>query len=139
MIQHNSHPHFTKIINILIYLLMHTKMLFEIYSSSVCTLSELNGKIVESDIAAVVEAKKYDVQDLALIEAIINDKEKQLEESLREDYEKLLKDMTKKNGPASDTDPQILKEQLLSIFMSNLEYYIDLFYNSLLNKHFAGG
>ncbi|NIT13924.1 MAG: hypothetical protein GTN99_06705 [Candidatus Dadabacteria bacterium] len=116
---------------------MHTKALFEIYEASLENTTGLSGIITEADIAQAVAKKKYDVQDLALIEALINDEEKQFHESLKENLEELSADLAKKNGPESDPDP--LKEELISIFMSNLEYYIDLFYNSLLNKHFAGG
>ena len=118
---------------------MHTKRLYKIYSSSLSEISDLNSIVTESDLTQTIESKKYDIQDQALIEAIINDKEKQLEESLREDYEKFLKDLTKKNESATSTDPLILKEKLISIFITNLEYYIDYFYNSLINKHFSSG
>jgi hypothetical protein len=118
---------------------MHTKELYVIYSKSLLGLQALSNIVTESDIAAILESKKYDVQDLALIEAIINDPEKQLGESLKENYEELVTELTKKNGPASDTDPLVLKEKLLSIFITNLEYYIDYFYNSLINKHFSSG
>ncbi len=118
---------------------MHTKRLYKIYSSSLSEISDLNSIVTESYLTQTIESKKYDIQDQALIEAIINDKEKQLEQSLREDYEKFLKDLTKKNGSATSTDPLILKEKLLSIFITNLEYYIDYFYNSLINKHFSSG
>jgi len=118
---------------------MHTKRLYKIYSSSLSEISDLNSIVTESDLTQTIESKKYDIQDQALIEAIINDKEKQLEESLREDYEKFLKDLTKKNESATSTDPLVLKEKLISIFITNLEYYIDYFYNSLINKHFSSG
>ncbi len=118
---------------------MHTKRLYEIFSASISELSNFGSIVTESDVVKIVESKKYDVQDEALIEAIVNDKDKQLEESLNEDYEKFLKDLTKKNGSVSSTDPLILKEKLLSIFITNLEYYIDYFYNSLINKLFSDG
>ncbi len=116
---------------------MHTKTLFEIYESSLENTEGLSGLVTEADLEEAIAKKKYDVQDLALIEALINDEEKHLLDSLKENFEELSKDLAKKNGPATETDP--LKKQLLEIFMSNLEYYIDLFYNSLLNRHFAGG
>jgi len=118
---------------------MHTKRLYEIFSASISHLPDLINIVTESDVVKIVESKKYDVQDEALIEAIVNDKGKQLEESLREDYEKFLKDLTKKNESATSTDPLVLKEKLLSIFITNLEYYIDYFYNSLINKLFSDG
>lgn len=118
---------------------MHTKRLYEIFSVSISQLPDLINIVTESDIVKIVESKKYDVQDEALIDAIVNDKGKQLEESLREDCEKFLKDLTKKNESASNTDPLVLKEKLLSIFITNLEYYIDYYYNSLINKLFSDG
>ncbi len=118
---------------------MHTKRLYEIFSVSISKLPDLLNIITESDVVKIVESKKYDVQDEALIDAIVNDKGKQLEESLREDCEKFLKDLTKKNESASNTDPLVLKEKLLSIFITNLEYYIDYYYNSLINKLFSDG
>ena len=118
---------------------MHTKKLYEIYSASISELGDLVAEVTESELVEIVVSKKYDVQDEALIEAIVNDKDKQLGVSLSEDYEKLLQVMTKKNESASNTDPLILKETLLSIFITNLEYYIDYFYNSLINKMFSDG
>lgn len=116
---------------------MHTRKLFEIYEDSLKNTSGLEGLVSEADLEQAITKKKYDLQDLALIEVVMNDDEKQFHESLKENYEALSADLTKKNGPATETDP--LKEQLLEIFISNLNYYIDLFYNSLLNRHFAGG
>jgi len=75
---------------------MHTKRLYEIFSVSISQLPDLLNIVTESDVVKIVESKKYDVQDEALIDAIVNDKGKQLEESLREDCEKFLKDLTKK-------------------------------------------
>ena len=118
---------------------MDTKRLYEIFSVSISKLPDLINIVTESDLTQTIESKKYDIQDQALIEAIINDKEKQLEQSLIEDYEKFLKDLTKKNESATSTDPLVLKEKLISIFITNLEYYIDFFYNSLINKQFSSG
>lgn len=118
---------------------MHTKRLFEIYEASIENTEGLAGLIEFADIEKAVAEKKYDLQDVSLIEVVINDDEKKFHETLKETFEALSADLAKKNGPANLTDPLELKKQLISIFTSNLDYYIDLFYNSLLNRHFAGG
>ncbi len=118
---------------------MHTKTLFEIYEASIENTQGFAGLLEYADIEQEVAGKKYDLQDMSLIEVVINDDEKKFQESLKETYEALSADLAKKNGPVNLTDPLELKKQLILIFTSNLDYYIDLFYNSLLNRHFAGG
>lgn len=88
---------------------------------------------------SVIENKKYDIQDLALIEAIINDPEKQLHHSLTEDYEAINDKIIKEHTSLNNIEEDILKQEILEVFISNLEYYIDFFYNNLINKHFSSG
>ena len=95
---------------------MHTKRLYKIYSSSLSEISDLNSIVTESDLTQTIESKKYDIQDQALIEAIINDKEKQLEESLREEDYKCGKYLTKKviisKAPASEPSVMLHSSQV---------------------------
>jgi len=50
---------------------MHTKRLYGIFSVSISQLPDLINIVTESDVVKIVEYKKYDVQDEALIDAIV--------------------------------------------------------------------
>lgn len=118
---------------------MYIQQLTEILENILLKYENLYELEIKNQLAKAIESKKYDLQDQALIEAIINDKEKQLIESLEDNYFEMVKKFNVKYGSVSNTDPQTINHEVISIFISNLEYYIDYFYNSLLNKHFTSG
>lgn len=118
---------------------MYVEQLTEILENILIKYENLYEMEIKVQLANAIKSRKYDLQDQALIEAIINDKEKQLVESLEDNYFEMVKKFNEKYGSVSNTDPIIVYHEVISIFISNLEYYIDYFYNSLLNKHFTSG
>jgi len=85
-----------------------------------------------------LQRKKFDTQDEAIIEAILRDKEKPLEES----FIKGLNNYINKIKPeAYSSDFPISGEEeakIVDIFFFSLERLVDYFYNALINKHFFG-
>lgn len=83
-----------------------------------------------------LKKRKYDTQDQAIIEAILNDKEKPLEESFTEsllNYASTNKIESENDFPESKER----REEIVEIFIFDLEKLIDYFYNALINKHFT--
>jgi hypothetical protein len=85
-----------------------------------------------------LERKKFDIQDEAIIEAILKDNDSPLEKSFNQSL----------NNHLNGLDPEINLGGLLrseegqngvvEIFLSVLENLINYFYNTLIAKHFAG-
>ena len=81
-----------------------------------------------------LEKRKYDTQDEAIIEAILNDKEKPLEESFIESLQHYINKIESENDFLGSENRQ---EEIVEIFIFDLEKLIDYFYNALINKHFT--
>lgn len=116
---------------------MYVALLTEVLENLLDELDLKSQYDIKDYLAKNIESKKYDLQDQALIEAIINDSERQFLNSLLENYSEMIKSFKDKNGSVAETDPDILRVEIVAIFIKNLEYYIDYFYTSLLNKHFT--
>jgi len=118
---------------------MYISQLTDILENILVIYENLYNLEIKDHLSNAIKNKKYDMQDQALIEAIINDEEKQLVKSLEGSYLEMVNKFNEKYGSVSNTDPQIICDEVISVFITNLEYYIDYFYNSLLNKHFTSG
>jgi len=81
-----------------------------------------------------LKKRKYDIQDEAIIEAIINDKEKPLEESFTESLKRYANKMEYEIQPFTSKE---IQNEIVEIFIFDLEKLIDYFYNALINKHFT--
>jgi hypothetical protein len=82
-----------------------------------------------------LQKRKYDIQDEAIIEAILKDKEEPLEEAFMENLQLYMNNKIGSEGDFSRTRER--QEEIVEIFIFNLEKLIDYFYNALLNKHFT--
>ncbi len=94
---------------------------------------EIHAGSIKSLLKESLKKRKYDIQDEAIIEAIINDKEKPLEQSFTESLKQY------SNKIEQEIQPLVSKEiqnEIVDIFIFDLEKLIDYFYNVLINKHF---
>ena len=82
-----------------------------------------------------LEGRKYDTQDEAIIESILKDKENPLEESFVENLQLYMSNKIESESDLFKTRER--QEEIVELFIFNLEKLIDYFYNALLNKHFT--
>ncbi len=106
---------------------MYIENLIEVFKKAVSEYPELNGNDVLDLVRKGIEAKKYDLQDEGLIEAILREDKKDLIESLEE----WLKDKS------SDFSSEDIKKEAINIFIASLEHLINYYYNNVIGKHFS--
>jgi hypothetical protein len=80
------------------------------------------------ELRRALEGRKYDLQDEAIIEAILKQDSKDLIESFTEAY-----------GPMSDgfKDGGEAVKEAIRIYIASLEHMINYYHTSLIGKHFS--
>lgn len=95
---------------------------------------ELRSPQVKEALRKALESKKYDLQDEGLIEAIVKDEEDELVDSFQQTLEIQL-------GGNDEVSKYLLSkegiDEAVDIFIKSLEHLINLYYNSLIGKHFS--
>ena len=117
---------------------MNTDALLEAFENSLRPYPDLPIGTMKHTLRQSLERKKYDSQDEALIEAILNDREKQLEESYKEVLSSYLSKERPETHPADFLKGEEGQNKAVELFISTLDRLIDYFYNVLIAKHFAG-
>ena len=115
-----------------------TNSLLKIFESS---LNNYNPDLPIDNINELLKTelknKKYDVQDQAIIEAILKQEKQTLEDSFLENLDKRFQTIKstdlKKEFAMSDQE----QEEIVNIYIATLEHLINYFYTGLLSKHFA--
>ena len=102
---------------------MYIDELVEVFESAVSDMPELNDSEIIALLRKSIEAKKYDLQDQGLIEAI-----------LREDKDELVDSL--KQGLAN-IESEDIKKEAINIFIASLEHLINYYYNNVIGKHFS--
>ncbi|MBI4228732.1 MAG: hypothetical protein HY693_03315, partial [Deltaproteobacteria bacterium] len=72
-----------------------------------------------------------------IIEAIIEDREKTFENSFDENLELYINNLDSKHDLWDYLRSGDAKDEIVEIFISDLEQLIDYYYNALINKHFT--
>ena len=106
---------------------MYIDHLLEVFKSVVSKYSKLNDDNILEILKEEIEAKKYDLQDQGLIEAILREDKKDLVEPL-EDF---------LNDNNSELNNQDIKKEAIKIFIASLEHLINYYYNNVIGKHFS--
>ncbi len=102
---------------------MYIDDLVEVFESSVSGVSELNNSETITMLRQSIEAKKYDLQDQGLIEAILREDKKELVDSLMQGLDSIEADDKKKEA--------------INLFIASLEHLINYYYNNVIGKHFS--
>ena len=103
---------------------MYIDDLVETFQKAVVDFPELNSEELLRSLRLGIEAKKYDLQDEGLIEAI-----------LREDKHELIDSLKQGLNDLQDTDD--IKKEAINIFIASLEHLINYYYNNVIGKHFS--
>ena len=103
---------------------MYVDELITVFEQSVLEYPELNNREVIDALRESIVAKKYDLQDEGLIEAILREDKKELIESLQE-------------GLRGNLNSDDIKKEAINIFIASLEHLINYYYNNVIGKHFS--
>jgi len=115
---------------------MYIDELLVVFEEAGTNYPELNQGDVLDSLRKGIEAKRYDLQDQGLIEAILREEKKELVDSLQEH----LKDITSKlEGDELDEfhHSDDIKKEAINIFIASLEHLINYYYNNVIGKHFS--
>ena len=106
---------------------MYIDDLLEVFQSTVSDISNLDDGDTLEMLRETIKAKKYDLQDEGLIEAILREDKKELVDSFKEGIE---------NG-SIDLESEDIKKEAINFFIASLEHLIDYYYNNVIGKHFS--
>jgi hypothetical protein len=115
---------------------MYIDDLIAVFEQSVPNYSKLNTSEVLDSLRDSIEAKKYDLQDQGLIEAILREDKKDLVEDLVDTLEERT---SKLEGDQLDKflNSEDIKKEAIKIFIASLEHLINYYYNNVIGKHFS--
>lgn len=106
---------------------MYIDHLVEVFEKVVTDYPELNNNETIALLKQAIEAKKYDLQDEGLIEAILREDKKDLAVPLQEALE----------NKSLNLDNEDIKKEAIKIFIASLEHLINYYYNNVIGKHFS--
>ena len=113
---------------------MYIDDLLRIFDKATGRYHELRNPRTKEALRDALLLKKYDLQDEGLIEAIIKDEEDELVDSFQQTLEIQI--------GGNDEPSKYLKskegtDEAVDIFIKSLEHLMNLYYNSLIGRHFS--
>src|ERR1700757_3246428 len=81
---------------------------------------------------------KFDIQDEAMIEALLRDKDNTLDKSFTESVESYLKNAVLENNRLGFLKSEEGQKKVVEIFISVLQNLIDYFYHIIITRQFGG-
>jgi hypothetical protein len=116
---------------------MYIDELLLAFEKAVSDFPELNNREVTDLLREDLIAKKYDLQDEGLIEAVLREDEKDLIESFVESFEKNLSLLNEDISMSELLKRDDIKKEAISIYIASLEHLINYYYNNVIGKHFS--
>jgi hypothetical protein len=116
---------------------MYKETLAIIFENTLVKYADIKVEDLKEHLIQTVERKKYDLQDQGIIEAILEDREKTFENSFNENLELYINNLDSKHDLGDHLRSDEAKNEIVEMFISDLEQLINYFYNMLINKHFT--
>ena len=116
---------------------MYIDELLLVFEKAVSDFPELNNQEVIDLLREGLIAKKYDLQDEGLIEAILREEEKDMIESFVESFEKKIESLDEGVSRSEFLNRVEIKKEAISIYIASLEHLINYYYNNVIGKHFS--
>lgn len=116
---------------------MYIENLATIFEKTLIKYTDSHVGDLKEHLIHIIERKNYDLQDQGIIEAIIEDREKTFENSFSENLELYINKLDSRNDLGNYLRSDEAKNEVVEIFVSDLEQLINYFYNMLINKHFT--
>ncbi len=116
---------------------MHIEELLALFDTAAAGFPALESGRVREELRRAIEGRKYDLQDVALIEAILKQDSRDLLESFTEAYGQVLKGFENESGNTEYPDGGGLETEAIRIYIASLEHLINYYHTSLIGKHFS--
>jgi hypothetical protein len=116
---------------------MYKENLTIIFENTLTKCADIKVDDLKEHLIHTIDGKKYDLQDQGIIEAILEDGEKTFENSFSENLELYINDLDSKHELGNYLRSDEAKNEIVEMFISDLEQLINYFYNMLINKHFT--
>lgn len=116
---------------------MYIENLATIFEKTLVKYTDSRVGDLKEHLIRTIERKNYDLQDQGIIEAIIEDQEKTFENSFGENMEIYINKLDSRHDLGNYLRSDEAKNEVVEIFISDLEQLINYFYNMLINKHFT--
>jgi hypothetical protein len=116
---------------------MYKENLAIIFENTLARYADIRVDDLKEHLIQTIDRKKYDLQDQGIIEAILEDGEKLFENSFSENLELYINDVDSKQELGGYLRSDEARNEIVEMFISDLEQLINYFYNMLINKHFT--
>ena len=116
---------------------MYKENLAIIFENTLAKYADIELDDLKERLINTIDRKKYDLQDQGIIEAILEDREKTFENSFNENVELYMNNLDLNHDLGNYLRSDEAKNEVVEIFISDLEQLINYFYNMLINKHFT--
>ena len=118
---------------------MNIDVLFNAYEKMVSNYPELSLDEAKGVLKQyLLKRKDFDVQDEAIIEALLKDKDRLLEQSFIDSVEEYLEKQDLDTKRVDFLRSKEGQNKVVEIFLSVLEKLVDYYYQVLLNRQFGG-
>jgi hypothetical protein len=117
--------------------MMYVEDLLRVFDTAAAGFPALQRERVRDELRRAIESKKYDLQDEALIEAIIRQDSRDLIESFAEAYDSVLKGFVSESARKEYLDGDEASKEAIRIYIASLEHLINYYHTSLIGKHFS--
>ena len=118
---------------------MNIDVLFNAYEKMVSNYPELSLDEAKGVLKQyLLKRKDFDVQDEAIIEALLRDKDRLLEQSFIEGVEEYLQKEGLDKKRVDFLRSKEGQDKVIEIFLSVLKKLVDYYYQVLLNRQFGG-
>ena len=115
---------------------MYIDELVSTFEAAVSDYTELDNQETFALLRASIAAKKYDLQDEGLIEAVLREDKKELVESLEQGLHQMVLNLeVEERATYLKTDEA--KKKAINIYIASLEHLINFYYNNVIGKHFS--
>ena len=93
----------------------------------------INSEFISS-LSMAISAKKYDVQDQALIETILKEDRETFSEEFSETFTSRIEKESDKNSFINSEEG---RKEIIDLFIKSIEYMVDFYYNNIISKQFS--
>ncbi len=116
---------------------MYINDLLKAFEKALANYAELStDAALKDEFRRSIEGRKYDLQDEALIEAILRDDESELTDSFTSAFNNLL-DKLEATSRDEFLKSKGARKEAIRIYFASLENLITLYYNGLIGRHFS--
>lgn len=116
---------------------MYIDDLLRLFEEASAKYPGLGSDIPREELRQAILAKKYDLQDEALIEAIIKDDSAELVESFVGVLDRILENPGDETTRDEFLGSEEGKREAIRLYIASLEHLINFYYNNLVGKHFS--